>query len=428
MSKWFSTSYQEATAGGKIDRAHGIIESVSVNTEGEALGHGVFLDESFINSVIEKGNEKTQGIKARFGHPNMCSTALGTFIGRFKNFRKEAVTRDNGSKAWRAVADLFVSNAARETPNGDLYNYLFDMADAESDMFGTSIVFEPGESYLKSFDGRRVFRDSATGSWIDSDGETIKDDDVDFDKPFATLIDLHGCDVVDSPAANDGLFSQFANETIAGQITEFFNLHPQALEMLTSKPEVLDAIAKHGAKIEEFITRYQAHKQTGDKEMTKEKAENSEQEEQLSPPIVVDDKGVEIEQTPAPVTPDAEDAPEVKEEISTEDVAESATEETPAESEEVEEQEAETPEVVAADVPRSEVVSEFSRMVESFGVEVAARVFAKGGSYEDAKDEALTALTKEVEDLRAQLAKKPGGKAAQVSHEGREKTPLFKVK
>lgn len=162
--------------------------------------------------------------------------------------------------------------------------------------------------------------------------------------------------------------------------------------------------------------------------MTKEKAENSEQEEQLSPPIVVDDKGVEIEQTPAPVTPDAEDAPEVKEEISTEDVAESATEETPAESEEVEEQEAETPEVVAADVPRSEVVSEFSRMVESFGVEVAARVFAKGGSYEDAKDEALTALTKEVEDLRAQLAKKPGGKAAQVSHEGREKTPLFKFK
>ena len=94
------TSGVTITKKGSIDREAGIIRGVSVCTEGEAKGHGVHLDSEFIQTVTDLGNAKKQGLKARFGHPNMCSTALGTFIGRYKNFTVE------GNKA---KADLFLS-------------------------------------------------------------------------------------------------------------------------------------------------------------------------------------------------------------------------------------------------------------------------------------------------------------------------------
>ena len=141
--KWMSTGYLKSKPTGGINREAGIIEGVKVCTAGEAQGHDVSLDAEFVDTVVRFGNERKQGLKARFGHPNMCSTALGTFLGRYKNFRKETTTRDDGSEAVAAVADMFMSNEAKETPNGNLYDYVLGLAENEPDMFGTSIVFTP---------------------------------------------------------------------------------------------------------------------------------------------------------------------------------------------------------------------------------------------------------------------------------------------
>ena len=82
-----------------MNAEEGIIKGVSIATEGEIKGHGVWADSKFLSQIVEKGKEYEKGVKARFGHPNMSSTDLGTYLGRFKNFRKEGD---------QAIADLYI--------------------------------------------------------------------------------------------------------------------------------------------------------------------------------------------------------------------------------------------------------------------------------------------------------------------------------
>ncbi|MCP4103874.1 MAG: hypothetical protein GY750_21015 [Lentisphaerae bacterium] len=223
--EWFRSSSNYAKRG-TVDREKGAIFGVSVNTVGEAKGHGVHLEQSFVDRVAELGNAEKNGLKARFGHPSMCSTALGTMLGRFRNFRVEGE---------QVIADLFLSNSAKETPNGNLYDYVLGLAESESDMFGTSIVFTIGEEYQ-------------------NDGD---------EKTFVTCEKLHACDVVDDPAANpDGLFSAFNQEALSAQVSEFLGTHPEVYEILSSKPEI----------VEQFMKNYDQYKsRTKESEMAEEK-------------------------------------------------------------------------------------------------------------------------------------------------------------
>ena len=138
-----------------IDREAGIIEGCRVCSEGEAKGHGVWLTEKFIRDVAKFGRSQKQGVKARFGHPNMCSTALGTFIGRYKNFRIETEEGTPGfdeydseelakegkapkQKGYRthAVADLHLDYSSKELPKlGNAFDYILGMAEKNPDMF-----------------------------------------------------------------------------------------------------------------------------------------------------------------------------------------------------------------------------------------------------------------------------------------------------
>lgn len=390
--KWLASGFYSSKPTGKIDRENGIIEGVSVCTEGEAKGHGVNLDSAFIETVTRFGNKSKSGLKARFGHPNMCSTALGTFIGRFKNFRDETVTRNDGSKARRSVADLFVSNEAKETPNGDLYSYIFNMAQNEPDMFGTSIVFSPGREYVKTTkgknayivyetteDGKQKFSEDgcACFAYVDEDGKVIdtKEDPVKDETIYVECAQLHACDMVDEPAANDGLFSRFSQETIAGQLTEFLDLHPQVWGALSANPQIIEALAKYGKKADEFFAAYQLYKA---------------KEAQMS----VQDNGTEAE----PIVP-TKPEPETIEPVKPEGEPENTTGEQT------------TPPALEVD-PREE----FKKMRADFGNEIAATVFANGGTYDDAKTECIKQLKAENADLREKyLSVAAGGKPSSVA-------------
>ena len=406
--RWLSTGYLKSHPEGEVSPERGVIERVSVTTEGEASGHGVHLDEAFIDTVVEKGNEKKAGLKARFGHPNMCSTALGTFIGRFKNFTKETVTRDDGSEACRAVADLFMSNSAKDTPNGNLYDYVFSLADSEADMFGTSIVFTPGEEYHKTKDGRNVHHQwgkdkegnqifDAEGQrvqlgWVDDEGNKVDEDDV-LPKVYIECEALHACDAVDDPAANDGLFSAFGQETVAGQVTEFFDLHPQVWDAVTANPEIMSAIVQYGDKVDEFINRYRQYRQ------------QSQQEREMSNSAETKVATPEAEHKPAPeLETDLTTAEPVTETPETPEVAETPKETKPEEQHEQQPEEED---------PRAE----FKRMVESFGADIASKVYAEGGTFEDAKDAAFAALKADNESLKAKLAEitPEGGKPSEFA-------------
>ena len=63
-----------------VDKENEVLHGVQITLEGEAKGHGVWLDRAFCEAVAEQGNAMGDaGVKVRFGHPAMCSDALGTY-------------------------------------------------------------------------------------------------------------------------------------------------------------------------------------------------------------------------------------------------------------------------------------------------------------------------------------------------------------
>ena len=361
--KWFDSGVAKGVEG--VDKERGVIFGAKVITEGEAKGHGVFIDSQFAADTAEQGQAIKAGVKARFGHPNMCSTALGTFLGRWKNFRVDGDA---------VRADLYLSNSAKKTPDGDLYNYVLDMAADEHDMFGTSIVFTIGGYKL-------------------ADGTTVADEfDVpEGEKVFVELGALHACDAVDEPAANEGLFSRFSGETIAGQVTEFFDLHPEMVTALTENDSVIEAIVERGGMFREFLNKYNS------------RIESAKQgEEKMSDPVVEPEllEAVEVEV----VEPVEAEAVEVEaEEVEALD----AEAEVEVEAVEVE---AEVEEVEVDD----SLAAQLSALSDEFGAEIAVKVFGAEDPHAAAmslKAEALEAKVEALSKDNAALREKAGKKS-----------------
>ncbi len=214
MNKYFNTTAIYSQTPSSISREEGYIKGITVCQTGEAKGHNIYLDDSFISEVVKLGNQNSKGVKARFGHPNICSTALGTYLGRYKNFRKE----DN-----KAIADLHFDKSAKTSPKGNLYDYVFDLAENNPDMFGASIAFKAGKSFKK----------------------LSTENNKEVEKEYATIQLLYATDLVDNPAVTDGLFSAFYEDDFSSQVTIFLDDHPQVYELLDSKPEILNEFLKN---------------------------------------------------------------------------------------------------------------------------------------------------------------------------------------
>jgi hypothetical protein len=217
MHRYFSSPPVYAAPVASIDRENGIIRGITIARVGPAKGHGGFVDREFLIQLVDNASAKPAGIKARFGHPNMCSQALGTYLGRFKNY---SYSGDH------VKADLHLDDTAKTTPSGDLYAYVLNMADKNPDMFGASIVFEIGES---------VFLQEEV------DGKTVKNE-------YFRLKELRATDIVDEPAATDGLFSVRLSgvEALPGIATQFLDQNPQIMELIFSKPD----------SVVEFLSNY----------------------------------------------------------------------------------------------------------------------------------------------------------------------------
>jgi len=412
MSKWMSTGYLKSKPTGGINREAGIIEGVKVCTEGEASGHGVNLDSEFISTVVRFGNERKQGLKARFGHPNMCSTALGTFLGRHKNFRTETTVRDDGSKALTAVADMFLSNEAKETPNGNLYDYVLGLAENEPDMFGTSISFTPGREYRKTAAGENVYEPTDSKEPLSAE-------------VYVECSELHACDCVDEPAANDGLFSRFSNETIAGQITEFMDLNPQVWEAVQTNPSILEALSRYGNKMDEFMDRYREYREQN-KEGSEMKKKTNSDENGIAKLADGEDTPPEDKEVTAPAEPGAkpEDKPAA-------DVVEPSKPES--DKPEDKKPEDEKPEADKPEAPEKPQLSreEFTRIADKFGDAVAAKVMRDGGDFSTAMQLAFDSSQVENEKLHKEVEKLNGkpstGTPVTMTSENKAPVSLFKT-
>ena len=175
----------------RVDREAGIIRGASVAMVGEALGHGLLLDQTTIQQLVELGNARPQGIKARFTHPGMCDDGMGKQVARAKDFRVSA----NGL---HALADLHFLDAATDTPDGNLRAYVMNMAEEVPEDFGLSVVMQLDAVWVMadgSEERAHPFEDPPEGATTDM--------------PFARPLHLYAADVVDEPAANElGLFAE----------------------------------------------------------------------------------------------------------------------------------------------------------------------------------------------------------------------------
>ena len=191
-----------------IDEEKGILHKVIVATAGRVKSYAEFIDAETLHQISALGNSKPNGVKARFGHPNMCSSAFGTYIGRFKNFQV---------KDFSVFADLHLDPVCKESPSGNLYDYIMQMARNNPDMFGASIAFVPAEPEV-----------------------------TNEEFPSTRVEDLLATDLVDDPAATNSLFSV---DSFAYQATSFLDNNPAIALLIAKQPEiVLEFMFKYFSK------------------------------------------------------------------------------------------------------------------------------------------------------------------------------------
>lgn len=247
---------------GLIDKDKEVLHDVQITLEGEARGHGIWLDSQFCSDVAEAGNAQGEaGIKVRFGHPSMCSDALGTYIGRATNFRVIDLTRKDGAHAAGVIADIALDASAHQSPQGDLATWILSAAESSPDTFGQSIVFTYADFKVKDADGG----DHLYSAEVLAEEGAISEEDWMAKSAdghvYAVLGKLHGTDFTDTPAATDGVFS---SDSLAAEAEAMLDEHPEILSVIEHHPDsVLQFLERAGIadKIESSrLTKLQSAK------------------------------------------------------------------------------------------------------------------------------------------------------------------------
>ena len=212
MSKKQFNALANFSTGGNInvDRENGILKNVEIAKFG-LNKNGSYFNNQFLTDLVKSGNNKKNGVKSRFGHPNMCATSLGTFIGRYKDFELK-----NEKVYANLTLDPITKKTQVEGKGISMFDYIMDMAESNPDMFGNSIV---------------VFC-----SWFD---EEITNEAGEKEMVESLILqDFIASDLVDDPAATDELFSANPND-LGIILTTFLDQNPQIFSVISEKPEMI---------------------------------------------------------------------------------------------------------------------------------------------------------------------------------------------
>ena len=396
--------------GGK--RSAGIIKGLSLCARGEALGHGLHLDSQFIEDLAEAAESAANGIKCRFRHPGMCSDGLGSYLGRIYY---------TGHTDNAVYGDLHFSKSAHDTPDGDLANYVMQLAE-DPDMAGLSIVFE------RDFDLEEEFLQQNT----DEDGNFQSPDESNESQyRHARLALLKACDVVDSPAANpSGLFHDpIHNEALAianyvvGVTEEVPYLSKFEIGPDKVKGFIDSYLSRHNLKIvsldEDNDMTIQAFKNKKDALTDAQAKRRASAQEHLK-------ESLEEDKSEAPVDETQEDEVKDEQEESAEDSNEdeAPVDETEDVDAETEEEKDETPEEVSA----SAFKAQLKKFTEAFGEKNGLAWFQDGISFDEGCSRQLSAQRDEIAKLQKQIKTlKSGAAPVSFSEKGKsEDKPIEK--
>lgn len=193
---------------GAVDEKQMVIHDVAVCIQGEALGHGLWLDEAFIRAVIEQGNAAEKGLLCHFGHETPNANRIKNYMGAFSNFVEKPAKSHDGEDVIGAYADIKFSKVAKEM--SDNVAWVLGLARERPDALGLSIVFDIGDYKVKTADGELLYSEAM------KDVKSFAEWCVAYEKFFEASVDgrlyavmgtLHGADFVAEGAATDGLFA-----------------------------------------------------------------------------------------------------------------------------------------------------------------------------------------------------------------------------
>lgn len=200
---------------------------VSILTEGEALGHGVYVDERTIEQFTALALGKT--IPAYLTHEDAMQDRLGEECGMFSGFYRDG----NRVRARNFVfLNAFIENEDEE------YSTLVELAKNYPDQLGISPVMRVAFAWVLN-DGTEV------------PAEGVRPENALRDMPSLRVLGILSCDFVKTPAANVALFAA----KVDGENKE---------QVMSNKPEVIE-LAKHTealtAKDAEIATLSAQHKE-----------------------------------------------------------------------------------------------------------------------------------------------------------------------
>lgn len=202
----------------------GIISGVVIITEG-LCKNGDFHDKTFLQAMVEKGNENEKGIPSRFGHPGMDDSTPKSIIGRYRNFRIQ------DGQPQKILADFHLDPKTKKieySPGYKLYDFIVDLANDDPDAFGNSVVYYP---------------DMEKSVWVNEQGE--EDPEGCCLRPV--LKDFTFSDLVDVPAATESLFESINKNK------ELKNKKQKSMSDLQKLQSVVEGLAKQVAELTEKV-------------------------------------------------------------------------------------------------------------------------------------------------------------------------------
>ncbi|MFY0628701.1 MAG: hypothetical protein JXR07_20580 [Reichenbachiella sp.] len=225
--RWQKSSRIDFSSTEKVDEDNGILYGVTLCQVGEAKGHGLHLEQEFVDDCAAYGakHHAKLGMKSRFGHPSMSNETLGTEMGRFKEFRVEGE---------QLKADLHLLESSNLSPTQPgMKDWMLSMASEDPAMIMCSIVFVPDYyyQYSEKVEKIRVWEYDSDGNWVSANSKM---------KTYCALKELQFCDIVDQGAATDKLFSEeFNSDKFSVIATQFLNENPKVDEFIKASPEKL---------------------------------------------------------------------------------------------------------------------------------------------------------------------------------------------
>ena len=352
--------------GGNFDA--GVIRNFAVITSGEALGHGMWVDTEFVSDVALQLAASKKGIVSRYTHPNMSGDALSKGLGRV------IYTADGDGKV---RGDLHFYKAAHKSPDGNLAEYLMDLATDDPESFGASISFE------RDIEKEEIFAADSPSSPDPRNVENL---------PHVRLSKLRFVDIVSQPAANpDGLFC--ADDTFK----QADALMGYMLGLTQEKPDTSEIFSVDADRLAQFTQRYLSS--NGLKIMSEE-VQNEIVEENLSEEVVETPEVEAVEEVVVEEAPCCE-----AEECECEDAVEEVVEEVEApEVDEVEDiVDGGTPPAVSPVEKGHFSKEELGKYIENFGSEIGVEFFMKEVSFADAQSQYISAQKEQIELLKKQI-------------------------